>query len=376
MPANVKAPGEYSTNPHTIKARRRKMGLTGAKKVEDDGRTADDKALRHACNVVKLKPEYVRASESEKKAMMDQAMRDTMEKRRARGQDTISKMAAFNAGAYRNRDGAAGPKTRAAIPAFLVDNGWVPPRPNGAPQPSATSGRSDNGAANRDSLTPMSLGSAPASDVAGVGSTFAGANGLPFSANGHNSQATPSIMRPDRYDLRPVGRPIQSNGKFPGSQTPLPSFDDFKASATPAAFANMTSEPMLASIEEDDPTTVEDDSTAKVKAEMAQLRSFYENRLASNNNDNNLDLRSVEAKVDMEKGRVTDLGVRVNQLEGIVHDLQNVGLKDIACRVAELESIVEGLRGKVGGGCDVEVAKMREVMGGLKGALDKVGGFV
>lgn len=81
MPFSTKAPKDYSTNPNTIKARRRKMSLNGAKKVEDAARTADYKAMLYTRKVVQLKPEYGRASESEKSAMLEEAMRETMEKR-------------------------------------------------------------------------------------------------------------------------------------------------------------------------------------------------------------------------------------------------------------------------------------------------------
>lgn len=70
-----------STNPSTAKARRRKMALTGAKKVEEDARSADYKALVHARQRVRLKPSFAAASDSEKSTMLEEAMRETMEKR-------------------------------------------------------------------------------------------------------------------------------------------------------------------------------------------------------------------------------------------------------------------------------------------------------
>lgn len=73
----------YSTNPHTIKVRLRKMNLNGAKKVEDAARTADYKAMLYARKTVQAKPSYASASDSEKSAMLEGAMRDTMEKRYA-----------------------------------------------------------------------------------------------------------------------------------------------------------------------------------------------------------------------------------------------------------------------------------------------------
>lgn len=82
------------------------------------------------------------------------------------------------------------------------------------------------------------------------------------------------------------------------------------------------------------------------------------------------------ARPRIEEVRVNDLQVRVSQLEGVVHALQNTALGKIVDRVNELEEIVDDLKSKVGSGCDAEVAKMRDVMGGLKTALDKVGGFV
>lgn len=81
MSGNTKAPEEYSTNPNTIRARRRKMSLNGAKKVEDAARTADYKAMIYARKVVQAKQEYKEASESEKSAMLEKVMRDTMTKR-------------------------------------------------------------------------------------------------------------------------------------------------------------------------------------------------------------------------------------------------------------------------------------------------------
>lgn len=80
LPPAIDSQG-YSTNPSTIKSRRRKMGLSGAKKHEDAARTADYKAMIYARNVVQKKPEYLAASECAKTEMLEIAMRETMEKR-------------------------------------------------------------------------------------------------------------------------------------------------------------------------------------------------------------------------------------------------------------------------------------------------------
>lgn len=78
-----RTPEQYSTNPSTIKARRRKMNLNGAKKVEDAARTADYKAMIYARKVVQAKSEFLTASAVDKPAMLEKAMRETMEKRSA-----------------------------------------------------------------------------------------------------------------------------------------------------------------------------------------------------------------------------------------------------------------------------------------------------
>lgn len=46
----------------------------------------------------------------------------------------MSKMAAYQAGTYRDRDRVNGPQTRVPISAFLEDNGFVPSRPGRAPR--------------------------------------------------------------------------------------------------------------------------------------------------------------------------------------------------------------------------------------------------
>ena len=81
MPIGIKTPGEYSTNPSTVKGRRRKMNLSAAQKVEEAAKLADYKAMLHSRKIVKQDPEFAHASESEKATMLEAAMRQTMEKR-------------------------------------------------------------------------------------------------------------------------------------------------------------------------------------------------------------------------------------------------------------------------------------------------------
>lgn len=137
------------------------MGLSGARKVEEAGKIADYKALRYARQLLESEQEYLAASDTVKEAMMKTRMCDTMEKRsvfssamvlvllypltylsvqissrRIKGQDTMSKLAAFKARDARAlRTANAGPTPRAAIPQFLEENGYVPLRPVPPNQP-------------------------------------------------------------------------------------------------------------------------------------------------------------------------------------------------------------------------------------------------
>lgn len=249
----------------------------------------------------------------------------------------MSKMAAFRAGTYRDRDSTTGPQTRVPISAFLQDNGFVPSRPSRAPQRGSTA------------------------EGAGMsGGAFSGANGLPDIGN-HRRVSAPALQ-------------LQGNDSVPvGSHGP-PSPIVVKASATPGPFANMSPEPaMLASVEGDAPMA---DANERLQMEMGHLRNLCQNAVASNNSIRELDLGNVQAQMGMDRNRVQDLAVRVSQMEGMMNAMQNTSLGNIVERVNELERVVEDLKNKVGGGCEAEVAKMREVMGGLKNALDKVGGFV
>lgn len=57
------------------------MSLTGAKKVEAAARAADYEAMLNARKCVHLKPSFALAPESEKSTMLEEATRDTMERR-------------------------------------------------------------------------------------------------------------------------------------------------------------------------------------------------------------------------------------------------------------------------------------------------------
>ncbi|ROV98669.1 hypothetical protein VMCG_06752 [Cytospora schulzeri] len=382
MPGSTKAPEEYSTNPNTIKARRRKMNLNGAQKVEDAARTADYKAMIYARKVIQAKAEYKAASDSEKSAMLEKAMQDTMAKRCARGQDTMSKLAAFNAGMYQHRSSTTGPQTRVPISAFLENNGFVPSRASrqsghGGEQHSGTIERY-NTLIDRDGpVTPMSIGSAPEADMTGVGNAFATANGL-SSFKECDGSAPANVYSPHNRRVHTPSR-LRRSPNLLMIQSPFSAPEtNFKTSGTPVPFdrASMTPEPMLPTTEDPDLSFNDGEGLSMLRTEVVHLRTICQNVIQSNHNLRDLDLRNVRAEMGIEQNRVTELDRRVGQLEGIVHALQNTSMTMLVDRVAQLEILVEELGMKVGIGADGEVAKMREVMGSMREALERVGGFL
>lgn len=301
---------------------------------------------------------------------------------RARGQDTMSKMAAFDAGMYQHRSSTTGPQTRVPISAFLEDNGFVPSRA-GRKSGSGSEQRSDtfepcNSSNEIDGpVTPISFGSAPEADMTGVGNAFASANGLP-TFNGRDGLVPVNGYSPHNRRVHTPAHPSRSPNLFVG-QSPLSApGTNIKVSGTPgpSAGANMTPEPMLPTIEHPDGLANDGESLSMLRTEMVHLRTICQNVVQSNHNLRDLDLRNVRAEVGIEQNRVTELDRRVGQLEGIVHALQNTSMATVLERVARLEMLVEELGTKVGIGADGEVAKMREVMGSMREALERVGGFL
>ncbi|KAK7737336.1 hypothetical protein SLS53_006639 [Cytospora paraplurivora] len=381
MSGNTREAEDYSTNPNTVKARRRKMKLNGAKKVEDAARTADYKAMIYARKVVQAKEEYKTASDSEKSAMLEKAMRDTMTKRRARGQDTMSKMAAFEAGMYEHRPSITGPQTRVPISAFLEDNGFVPSRPSrkgGAERHNATSDPINNTTnCSVEPVTPNSFVSAPEADMTGIGNTFARANGLPSFRRSRDHTSTNGYS-PHNRQVEIPAPPRRSPSLFKSQSRSLTApATKPEVLTTPAPFGRMTPEPLIPSIEDGPPdsSSSDGDCLSMLRMEVVHLRTICQNVLQSNSNLRDLDLRNVRAEMGIEKNRVTELDRRVGQLEGIVHALHNTSLTAVVERLTKMEELVDELQDKVGSGAEAEVAKMREVMGCMKEALDRVGGF-
>ena len=81
MTPQLKGPEDYSSNPSTIRARRRKDKLQGGAKVLDHAKMADYKALIDARKAVQKKDEYKKATKPMQEQMLTEAMASTMEKR-------------------------------------------------------------------------------------------------------------------------------------------------------------------------------------------------------------------------------------------------------------------------------------------------------
>ncbi|KAG8161015.1 hypothetical protein KVR01_009279 [Diaporthe batatas] len=326
------------------------MSQSTAESVETAAKQADYKAMLNTRKNVQKDPAFALATESQKSAMFKMAMRETMERRRSRGQDTVSKMAAFRAGQYRG----SGFQTLVPIADFLRNKGWVPSDPTGAQQRDAALGGSS------------SLRGAPVAGMEGGDSPLADAYGMPSAPGRHGFVAhgypTSVPLRRDQRDVNPVE----------GHHLSSPARPSIKPA--PEAFASMSPEPMLATIEGDVSANDIGDSMTRLQTEMGYLRTICDN-VASNNAHVRDEFGRIEAEMGLEKGRVDNQEARMTRLENVVHALQNTSLSAIVDKMNELENAVEELKAKVGGGCDAEIANMREVMGGLKNLLDRVGGF-
>lgn len=290
---------------------------------------------------------------------------DTSAISRVKGQDTMSKMAAYNAGLYRQRTGTTGPQTRVPIADFLQNNGYVPVSAS-----RASEGHNRGTTAELASiLTPCPTNNhlnkgnvanpAPFADMTGDGSTS-----LPSS---HDMNSVSSQSAAPCFP--PIGRQISdSDGRPPAPSTQL------KASNTPPSFANMTPDrSILPSIEGDGNGEV-----AALRKDVFQLRSVCHGALASNNSVRRHahELEEDRSEVEGDQNGVINLGQRLSQLEGIIHAMQYTSMTTVVDRVVQLERAVDELKGKVGDGCEAEVAKMREVFGSLRESLVRVGSFL
>lgn len=253
----------------------------------------------------------------------------------------MSKMAAFRAGVYR------GSQTRVPIADFLRNNGVVPFDATGARQRGAAGGGSS------------SQGAAPVADMEGVNGLFAGSYGMPGTPGGQsfipNGQPASAPSRPGRRNVNLVDAP-----RF-YSPTPV------GIKPAPEAFATMSPEPMLSTIEGDAPMADTSEWVTRLQTEMGHLRTICDNMVAN--------VGRMEAERALDKDRIHDLEVKNNQMEGVLHALQNTSVDSILKRLTELEADVRELKDKVGGGSDAEIANMREVMGGLKHLLNNKGDF-
>ncbi|CAN8099899.1 unnamed protein product [Discula destructiva] len=330
------APQQYSSNPSTIKARRRKMSLSGVKRVEEAARTADYKAMIYVRKVCQTRPEYQAASDSERAAILERSMRETMEKRRAKGQDTLSKVAAYKTGDPRAlRAGAASPSTHVRISRFLETNGFVPAR-------GAADGIGDS---RENQVRPAS----PLAPVPGPNDSF-------------------SLPTGKRDDSKSDERHRSSSDLFMCSSAD----HETKPSATVAPWTYLDPKP-LKPIKEN----VQDEVTA-LRNEVSALRDMCHKVLSNSSSVgtgeiHEYGIQRLHAEVGDDSKSINSLQDRLSRLEGVVGAIQIRSVPSLTQRVAMLEELADNIKIKVGSGCDFEVAKMREVFSSLRETLNRVG---
>ncbi|KAJ9131746.1 hypothetical protein NKR23_g11586 [Pleurostoma richardsiae] len=386
-----KASEEYSTNPNTMRARARKQKLQGEAKIQDAARTADYKAMLYARNSIREKPEYKAASDMAKQAMLEEAMRETMEKRRLKGQDTMSKMAAYHAGQYQYRAANKGPATRVPIMPFLKSNGYVP-------------------VASPMDAGPLALPGIP------IGTNEATAASSPSGA----LVATDSDSAAALQDVATSARTIDG-ALAPGEAKGSPNFsphnrrisleginrtDGARASTGPAVdsgFINLdtartmptTSESGAGEVRVENPSTQTDGGGGssssnhnQVIRRVGALHSAVE-RLAASGSGLRGDLDTVSAglggartdvglvraELTLHKARADGLEERLGRLEGSMRNLVQVSIPRMQEQLVRLEEAVSELQRNIGGGADAEIARMRSVMRALQDALKNVGGY-
>lgn len=165
------------------------------------------------------------------------------------------------------------------------------------------------------------------------------------------------------------------------------------APAGPAPFAHMTPE-VMESIEDDgkdDATMLRNelaDLVKTLKESTANLNGNGNGNGNGNSNGSNMGaqqnpfLQNPPAQLGFAAGapvdnvRVAKIEQRMAHLENVVHAMQNVFLPPIVERVNHLEQMMQHLAAKVGDGADAEVAKMREVLASLSEALTRYNGFL
>lgn len=239
--------------------------------------------------------------------------------RRAKGQDTMSKLARQGTNdACASKGGSGSSQTRVPIAQFLENNGFVPARADRESQVSdAFIPRPSNSHMDRPS----------SALIPGSGSAESGLTRT-------NSSHFQSILSPGNSDI--------------------------KVSDTVTPFANMTAERMDLDV-----------NITALRHEVSSLRNMCQNVLSSSSHLRNYELHHTSADPALDMRDPPDLIGRLAYLEGAVHSIQSVSVPAMVGRLAALEGDVEEMKTGMG----VQVARMREAFGRLREALGCVDAF-
>ncbi|KAK8068391.1 hypothetical protein PG996_007503 [Apiospora saccharicola] len=90
-----KRPEEYSTNPNTIRARRRKARLSPFSKEVEQAKASDSKAVTRAWKQRVETDTYKMSSEDERKSILENVENEVMDRRRQKGLDADTKIGRF-----------------------------------------------------------------------------------------------------------------------------------------------------------------------------------------------------------------------------------------------------------------------------------------
>lgn len=301
---------------------------------------------------------------------------------RSRGQDTLSKMAAFRAGEYQLRAGTRGPSTNVPISRFLVNNGYIP-------ESASRSAIQDDEDSKSDDVT----SSTP--DFIGVSSGFS-FNSAPTALMTNMDEPgsySSHLVSPDIVN-RGMSAPAQSSSGnsdissaiISGSQQRSKSVLNCQSSALGVVFDTQqpigpetskkisSGQNMLASVEEDDHSS----EVVALRFEVAQLHNMFQDVIRPHGfRNDDVDAQPQHVPLDMVDSRikVASLEKRLAQVEGIMHAMHYASFPDISGRLDKLEEALEDLKCKAGDNCVAEVGMMKEVFRGLKESLVRVDHF-
>ncbi|KAI0130395.1 hypothetical protein BJ170DRAFT_593906 [Xylariales sp. AK1849] len=115
----MKKPEEYSKNPNTIRARKRKAGLTPYRREVEQAKASDSKAVTRAWKLRVETDVYKMANAEERKNILENAENEVLERRRIKGYDANSKINRFLLRAGRPIPPGTPPATAPAGPSNL-----------------------------------------------------------------------------------------------------------------------------------------------------------------------------------------------------------------------------------------------------------------